>query len=98
MISSCGLPAVPVGEHCGGVQLLIWDAHSAACPLIHHFNISFCQKNCCKKRSTLVMHVTCLVDHMGCVYPCQESGLLCQPFTVSLDLCFKNSAPIFKES
>lgn len=44
MISSCGLPPVPIGEQCGCVQLLIWDAHCAVCPLIHHFNIPFCQK------------------------------------------------------
>jgi hypothetical protein len=24
--------------------LLIWDAHCAACPLVHHYNISFCLK------------------------------------------------------
>jgi hypothetical protein len=40
--SSCGLPAVPVGELCGVALLLIWDTYCAACPLVQHFIISFC--------------------------------------------------------
>jgi hypothetical protein len=68
MISLCGLPAVPVGERCGVDLLLKQDFHYAPCPLIHHFNIPFClKKNCCNKRSALVMHTPYLVDHMGCL-------------------------------
>jgi hypothetical protein len=75
-VSFCGVPAVP-GEQCDVDLLLIWDAHWAACPLIHHFNISFCLKHSYNKMGTQVMHAPYLVDHMGCVFPCQESGLLC---------------------
>jgi hypothetical protein len=77
MISSYSVPAVPVCQQCGGVLLLIWDAHCAACHLVHHLNISFCLRNCFNKWSTLVMRAPSLVITWAVFIHAKDSGSLC---------------------